>query len=197
MTKPDSIQKFMDNFSIDLTTDTSLTIKERDQIIRYRHAFHILLQCPWMPTPKLRDELMNMYGISESQAYRDIQTMEIIKGTVKNTSREFQLYKINAALDEALDIAITAKDAEAIAKVSSVIGKYNQLDKNLPQLIPTEDIIPQLVEYTSDPEILGVKLSDRVKADPQAFIDSLIRKHENKINLENSIDYTDFEDEKL
>jgi hypothetical protein len=185
----------MDNFSIDLTEETGLSLKERDKIIRYRHAFHILLQCPWMTTPKLRDELMNVYGISESQAYRDIQTMETIKGTVQNTSREFQLYKINAALDEALDLAITAKDPETIAKVAAVIGKYNMLDKNLPQRIPTDEIIPQPVEYTSDPSILGVKLSDRVKADPQAYIDSLIRKHEKQINLENSIDYTDFEED--
>ena len=189
-----SLQKFIDNFSVDLR-NTDLTEVEVKQMIRYRHAFHVLMECPWMSTPKLRDELMNMYSISESQAYRDIQNIEILKGTVQNTTREFQLFKINAALDKALELAMDDEDPEAIAKVANIIGKYNRLDKVETQRIPIEDIIPQEIEFTSDPSILGIKVSERVKANPRAFIDSVIKKYENTINLDNTIDYEEIIDE--
>ena len=195
MSKPSTLQKFYDCFMDDLSVNTTLTPVEKEQLIRYRHAFHTMLECPWTSTSELRDELMNRYGISESQAYRDIQNLEILKGNVQNTAQSFQLYKINQALDLALKLAIENKDPEAIAKVSAVIGKYNRLDKEQSIRIPTEDIIPPAIEFTSNPEILGIKISDRVKENPRAYIESLINKYTNSINLENSIDYEDIPDE--
>ncbi len=190
MAKTKALQKYYDCFFDDIS-ETLLTPVEKEQLIRYRHAFHVLLETPWITTPKLRDELMNLYGISESQAYRDIQNLEILKGNVQNTAREFQQYKVNSALNQALELAINKKDPEKIAYVASVIGKYNRLDKEETPHIPIDEIIPREIEFTSDPTILGVKLSERVHKNPQAYIDSLIRKYANQIEIENYIDYED------
>jgi len=193
MAKPKALQKYYDCFFDDLT-ETTFTPKEKEQLIRYRHAFHTLLETPWLTTTKLRDELMNVYGISESQAYRDIQNLEILKGNVQNTTREFQQFKVNSALNEALELAITKKDPEKIAYVCSVIGKYNRLDKDVAQHIPIDLIVPREVEFTTDPTILGVKLSERVQKNPQAYVDSLIKKYSNQIELENYHDYEEVTD---
>jgi len=183
-----SLQKFYDYFFDDIT-DKDLTETEKIQLVRYRHAFHLLLENPWLPTTKLRDELMNKYDISESQAYRDINTLELLKGNVRNTAREFQQYKINSALNLALEIAVNSKDPFKIAAVASAIGKYNRLDKEPAEILPFDMIVPQKVEFTNDPEILGVKLSDKVKENPQEYVKKIIQKYTNQIELDNYIDY--------
>lgn len=194
MSKPAALQKYYDCFFDDLHANTTLTPMEKEQLVRYRHAFHTLLLVPWMTNSKLKDELMNEYGISASQAYRDIQNLEILKGKVQNTAREFQQYKINSALDKALELAMDEEDPEKIAYVAGVIGKYNRLDKEETQRLPIEEIIPQAVEFTNDPSVMGVTLSEAVKKNPQAYIEKLINKYTNQVNLENYIDYENIQD---
>ena len=195
MAKPKALDKFHEVFFDNLDENATLTPVEKQQLVRYRYALHILLEKPWLTDSKLVDDLMNEWGISKSQAYRDIQNMEMLKGRVQNTAREFQQFKINSALNKALEIAIENEDAETIAKVCNVIGKYNRLDKEESTKIPFEEIIPTPIEYTTDPEIMGVKLSPAVKANPLAYIEKMVNKYEKGINLENYVSYDEIEDD--
>jgi uncharacterized phage-associated protein len=195
MAKPKALEKFYEVFFDNLDENTLLTPVEQQQLVRYRYALHVLLERPWLTDSKLVDDLMNEWNISKSQAYRDIQNMEMLKGRVQNTAREFQQYKINSALNRALEIAIDANDAETISKVCNVIGKYNRLDKEDTPKIPFDEIIPRQIEYINDPAILGVKLSEAVKKNPQAFVESLINKYTKSINLDNYVDYQETDED--
>lgn len=192
MGKQSFLQKVYDCFFED-NPKIQLTDKEQQQLVRYRHAFHFLMETPWISNNKLRDELMIKYNITESQAYRDITTLEYLKGKVQNTTREFQQFKVNEALNRALELAIADKDPSAIAKVATAIGKFNRLDRDPVQEIPFDQIIPQPIELTNNPEILGIKLSEKVKENPQEYIDKMILKYNKQIELENYVDYEEVE----
>jgi hypothetical protein len=176
-----NLDKFDDVFFEDIPENSTLTEVEKKQLIRYRYIFHVLLQFPWRTKSKLVEEVMASFGVSETQVYRDIQACEVLKGKVKNTAREFQQYKINSALDEAMELAIASKDPQKIAYVAAQIGKYNRLDKEDTLKIPIEDIIPPQIEFTSDPSVLGIEAP---KEGSKEYVERILRKYTRDLGAE-------------
>ena len=159
-----------------------LTPAERTQLKRYRFCFTQSLENPSTPDKVMRDYLINEYNISATQAYIDIQNVRILLGNIKNAGKEWIRYLVNEELKEALEDAkdLGPKGIKLRIMAANVLGKYNRLDREDAQEMPWEEIIPQSIEPTSDPTVLGgKKLENR-----EEEIRKMYEKYKGEIEIE-------------
>ena len=190
MSRKCNLDKFRDVLFSDISENETLLPVERDQLKRYRAAFHLSLENPSMPDTKLRDFLMNEFAISESQAYRDIGNIRILLGNVRNAGKEWVRYLVNETLKEAIELAKAAgnKKLKELVAAAGVLGKYNRLDKEDALEIPWDEILPQTIEPTSDLTVLSGKV--KPLKNKQEEITKMYEKYKGEIDL----DYTDYEE---
>ena len=136
---------------------------EQDVVLRYRAAF-----TKWLEEPMLRDKdmlhyLRNMFGISETQAYRDLPRIKALLGNVPVAQKEFQRHRATEMILKGYDLASTAesnlevKQAMAMIRAAEALVKVHKLDKEEMERIPWEDIIPLELEPTTDISVIGRK----------------------------------------
>jgi hypothetical protein len=153
--------------------------KEREIVLRFRAAF-----TKWLEEPHLRDAdlvnfCMNQFGISQSQAYRDLATIKILVGNVKNAAKDFQRYRASEMILKGFETARTAdsatevKQAMAMIRAGEALVKVHKLDKDELENFKWDEIIPLELEPTTDISVIGRK---RVP-DLQALKDKLRRKY--------------------
>lgn len=190
MSRKSNLDKFRDVLFSDLAESDHLLPVEREQLKRYRAAFHLSLENPSMPDTKLRDFLMNEFAISESQAYRDIANIRILLGNIKNTGKEWVRYLVNETLKEAIELAKGAgtKKLKELVAAAGMLGKYNRLDKEDALEIPWDEILPMDIEPTTDPTVLSGKVK------PLKNKEEEIRKLYEKYKGDIELDYTDYEE---
>lgn len=147
---------------------------------RFKAAITKWYDDPLMSEFEIRNFLVNMFGISESQAYRDIPKIKFLFGTVNTTSKEFHRMRANKMIDEAYkeisesDSNLEVKKAEAKIKAAGTYAKINKLEKD-DQFAPRWDEI-QIPDYspTSDVSVMpGLK--------PIANLEE--RKHQLRVKL--------------
>jgi hypothetical protein len=144
--------------------------REREVIIRFRAAF-----TKWMEEPSLRDVqiihfLCQEYGISESQAYRDIPRIKLLIGNVKSAGKEFQRYRATEMILKGYEIArdavegVEVKQAMAMIRAGEALVKVHKLDKDEIEGIQWEDIIPLELEPSTDISVIGRKKVEDLEA---------------------------------
>lgn len=169
---------------------------EQNIVIRFRAAFS-----KWMSEPHLRDIqvikfLMNEYGISEPQAYRDIPKIKILIGNVKGASKEFQRYRASEMILKGYQVAADAttgtevKQAMAMIRAGEALVKVHSLDKNEMDYIQFEDIVPIELEPSTDISVIGRK--------PVANLEELKEKLRRKYGVQQveDIEFTDLENDR-
>jgi hypothetical protein len=188
MPRKPALDKYHDVLFKDLDEIEHLTPAERKQLTRYRLAFSESLENPTLPDTELRDLLMNSFGISATQAYIDIQNVRILLGNVRNAGKEWVRYLVNETLKKAIEDAkeLGPKGIKLVIMAANTLGKYNMLDREDAAELPWEDIIPQTIEPTSDPTVIGgKKLANKEEE---------IRKMYEKYKGEIEIEFTDYEE---
>jgi hypothetical protein len=189
MSRKCNLDKFRDVLFSDISENETLLPVERDQLKRYRAAFHHSLENPSLPDIKLRDYLMNEFGVSESQAYRDIGNIRILLGNIRNSGKEWVRYLVNETLKEAIELAKGAgtKKLKEMIAAAGMLGKFNRLDKEDALEIPWDEILPQTIEPTSDPTVLSSKVKPLKNKEEE--IKKMLEKYKGEIDF----DYTDYE----
>jgi hypothetical protein len=124
---------------------------------RYRKVFTFWLDKPTLSDKKIMHFLINEFGISNTQAYRDIPNIKILLGNVRNAEKAWQRYKLLYMIDETYQLAKEKRNPIAMAAVIDKLGKYNNLDKEDAIALPYEDIVPQNFDATGDVSVLGIK----------------------------------------
>lgn len=188
MSRKKNLDKFQAVMFDDIATIQDLTEDEKTQLRRYRFAFTQLLDNPAMSDTKLRDALMTMYSISETQAYRDIGNLKIILPNIRNAGKEWIRYVVNEELKIAIQRCKDAGDSKLKELIMAIdkLAKYNKLDQDEGENIPWDEIIPQEIEPTNDISVLGITpLEDR-----RGTIDKLYEKFKGEIEIED-IEYQD------
>ena len=140
-------------------TDKQLVIKKR-----YSTAFSYWIDKPTLSDKKVASFIVNEFGISPIQAYRDLIKVKILLGNVRNASKEWQRFKVIAMLDRAYELAERTKDPKSIILAADKLGKYTMLDKEDIQKIPYDEIVPQNWEITGDVTVMGLKPIDDLEA---------------------------------
>lgn len=185
MSNTTNLDKFHDVFFSDFD-EQKLTKDERQILMRYRSIFTLSLERPSIQDVELRDYLMTEYGISQTQAYRDICNIRVLLGHVQNAGKEWVRYIVNETLKKAIEDAklLGPKGIKLMIMAADKLGKYNRLDKEDSVEIPWDDIIPQSIEPTTDPTVLGIKpLENKEEA-----IRKMYEKYREEIEIED-VDY--------
>jgi len=196
MNRKSKLEKYKDYLFEDLDEISvlmkipNLSLAERNLILRFRFAFTRLLETPSLQDKKLRDDLMNEFDISESQAYRDIADIKIFLPNFKAAGKEWIRYVVNEELKEAIqDAKEDGKLRERIEAIKA-LGKYNKLDQDDGEELPWDAIVPVEIEPTTDPSVLGIKAIPNLDNE----IKKLYEKYKSEIEIED-IDFTDVEDD--
>lgn len=133
------------------------------RILRIRDLYTFWVNYPNTKDVDIVRELRKRYGISQNIAYQDLRIIKTLLGEINKSSRDFYRYKFNKMIERAYEVADRKGDAKAMAAASAAYGKFNKLDKEDPQDLGYDKIIPQNFEITDDPSILGYKKIPDVK----------------------------------
>ena len=133
------------------------TESEQKVVARFRAVMALLYDDPWKPDVEVRNFLMGHFGLSESQAYRDIPKIKYLFGNVQLAAKEFHRMRANKLIEDAhgelngaeskLDVLV----AEAKIRAAVAYVKINNLDKedkfnprweeiNIPDYEVTDDV---------------------------------------------------------
>lgn len=141
---------------------------EQEVVQRYRAAF-----TKWLSDPSLRDYEMISYlkvtfGISDTQAYRDLSRIKSLIGNVQNAGKEFQRHRATEMILKGYALAVEAdshlevKQAMAMIRAAEALVRVHKLDKEEMERIPWEDIIPLDLEPTTDISVIGRRRIDNI-----------------------------------
>ncbi len=158
MSRPTNLEKFHNVLFVDFD-ETQLTLDEKEMLKRYRAIFTLTLENPSMTDTKLRDYLMEQFGVNMATAYRDLGNVRILLGNVQNAGKEWIRYIVNETLKKAIEDAksMGKNGIKLMIMAADKLGKYNRLDKEDATELPWDEIIPQQIEPTTDPTVLGIK----------------------------------------
>ena len=137
---------------------------------RYEKIFTKWLDDPAISDSDMRRFIQNEFGLSYAQAHGDLENVKLILGNVSNAAKEWQRYTAIDMIKKGY-VLIEKKGADgldvkrglAMIKAGEAIGKVTRLDKEDPDPIPYEDIVPQTFEPTGDVSVLGMKKIERLK----------------------------------
>lgn len=168
-------------------TDEQLAVifhkDEVNQVMRYRYAFTKWLDNPTLNPIDIRIDLMQKFGISEAQAYRDIPRIQHLVGNVNGASKEFMRRKANHMAQEAYTMAIDAetplevKQSEAMSKAAMALVKINKLDKDEVFAFEWNEIKPIDYEVTGDVAVLGIEPLTESEEELEALKQKLRKKY--------------------
>lgn len=157
MSRKTNLDKFNDVLFKDFDEQQHLTLVERDQLKRYRATFTQSLVKPSIPDNQLRDFLISEFGISTSQAYRNIANVRILLGNVRNAVKEWIRYLVKETLKQAIEDASDKRKLKERIMAAAMLAKYNRLDKEDIEKLPWDEIVPEGIEPTTDPTVLKIK----------------------------------------
>lgn len=142
---------------VDVMTKAGVSTQIMNRIKRIRSIYAIWNDYPTKKDKEMRDKLISLFGVSQSEAYEDIKIIKQLLGDLNSASKAFHRFRANAMFLEAFDLARLKKNPVAEVMAGDKYAKYNQLDKEDALEYPWEDIIPQNYEPSSDPTIIGIK----------------------------------------
>lgn len=104
-----------------------LTAKQTELKDRWLAAF--TLRQNFHSREQAANVLIEKYGISRAQAYRDLKNAERLFGNVMKADRDGSLAILLEYSHKYLLMAVKAKDLKAIGKALELMGKYAEVDK--------------------------------------------------------------------
>lgn len=146
------------------------------RIVRLRDVYNYMLRNPLKKDREYIDYIQSSHtnadgkSVSKRTAYEDLEILHAVVGNLQMCTKEWHRWRFNSMIMEGYSIAVRNEDAAAIAKLSGMYGKYNQLDKNEEGRSYTE--VPHIV-FVFDVSVMGFKpIPDAYKV-----IDSLFAKY--------------------
>ena len=161
----------------------------QERMKRIRLGFTTWYEFPSKSRREIKDLIVGEFGVSMQKAYEDISTIEQLMGNIKNPSKAWVRYRVNTMLEAAYEYAARKEDPKAMAIVADKMGKYNMLDKDDPERVPFDQIVPQPFEPTEDPSVLGITRDPNFREKKR----KLLEKYSQEIDIED-VPFTNIED---
>lgn len=128
-----------------------------DRLLRIRSAYTLMVEFPSKADREIVAHLMSFSGVEKSQAYEDLRIIRDLLGSINKQSKDWHRFRFNQRIDKAYELAEQRNNPEAMVNAMKAYGKYNQLDREDPDRLPWDQIIPQSFEPTEDPSVIGIK----------------------------------------
>ncbi len=131
-------------------SETQLKIRER-----IKYGYVMWLESPSKPDFLVVKALIDTYGISQRQAYADIDAIKTVLGNIKNAHKEWHRYVVIEMCKKAFELAESNKDPKGMAMAADKLGKYTRLDQIEEDQLPWDQLIPPNFEPSTDITVLG------------------------------------------
>ncbi len=177
--------------------EKELSKQMHERLLRIRSGYIHWAEFPMKSESDIRYLLMREHDVKKTQAYQDIEIIKALLGNIKSAGKDWHRYKFNAGFEEAWTVATTKQDPKAMAMLLREYGKNNQLHIPDSQSIPWEDIIPQLIEPTEDPTVVGLQRIPNVREMAKKLLDkytSEIAENVTSVTVDD-IDHEDIEED--
>ena len=161
----------------------------REHIKRLRLGFTTWYEFPSKSRKEIKDIIVAEFGVSVQKAYEDVSLIEQLLGNIKNPTKAWVRYRVNSMLEAAYEYAARKEDPKAMAIVADKMCNYNMLDKDDPERIPFDQIVPQPFEPTEDPSVLGITRDPNFREKKR----KLLEKYSQEIDIED-VPFTNIED---
>jgi len=148
-----------------------LTKQLSDRLLRIRSAYVHWSEFPMKGEIEIRNFIIDNNEIDVSTAYRDIEIIKALLGNIKSASKDWHRFRFNAMIDQSYEIAIAKQDPRALAMIIREYAKNNLLHIPDSQNIPWDQIIPQLIQPTEDPTVIGLKRDPNVRQRAKELLD--------------------------
>lgn len=160
MSKKSPNPELLDLIFAKMEDDTiELTHSQQTRFNRLNDAYTHWLSNPILPDNRIRDYIMNRYGVTSRVAYQDIAIIKALYGRVPLANKEQMRHKANHLFDMATAAALAGNDkkAKALTKIAEGIVKNNRLEESDGEEYPWEDIIPKDLSLSVDPSVIGIE----------------------------------------
>lgn len=162
---------------VDLMRKANVSEQMISRVKRIRSIYTTWNDYPMKKDKEMRDRLVAEFGISQSEAYEDIRIIKQILGDVNAATKSWHRFRFVSMINESFEIARLKKKESSMERIAATYAKYTQLDKEDVLEFPWEDIIPDVIEPSSDPTLIGIK----PVANIQQKIAALKKKYEAEI----------------
>lgn len=164
-------QYLFENPTIELSTQM------KNRLTRIRSAYTLWMEFPMKSELQIRNFLVDNFDVKKVQSYDDIVIIKALLGNVKNASKDWHRFRFNAMIEESYEIAKAQQDPKALSMIIREYGKNNQLHIPDSLAIPWSEIIPQYIEPTEDPTVIGLKRDPNLRVK----ISDLMKKYSSDI----------------
>jgi hypothetical protein len=128
------------------------------RLLRLRSLYTFWLNFPDKTTREMvqQERVMNP-EVKERQAYDDIKLLKLLIGNLEQESKEWHRHVFNTRTERIYKEAMRAQDYRSAEKANADYAKYNKLNIDEPEELDYSEIVPQIIEPTSDPTVIGIK----------------------------------------
>lgn len=141
----------------------SMAEQQRHRIQRIQKAFVFWHEQPQKKEKEVLRYLMTTSGVKRSQAYEDISILKTLLGNIQDVSKEWHRRRFIDMIEDTFKKAKKLDDAKAMAMAADKYAKYTNLDKEDPDPIPWDQIVPPTWEPTDDPTVIGLKKNPKIR----------------------------------
>lgn len=137
-------------------------------ILRLRDIYNY-----WLSFPSKRDrdivaELRMRYGLSDTAARQDLRLVKELLGEFQKVSKDYMRYRVTMMLRRAYEKADAANNTRDMVAAAKALTDVHRLDKDDPRADILDKVVPIMLNFTDDPEVIGIRrmpdFRNRIKA---------------------------------
>lgn len=146
----------------DLFTDKDVLVNKygqiaADKVLRIRELYMWLMSNPHLKMRQMVEHDMDVFGISQSQAYSDMRIVNEVMPALNSASKSFHRWKASEMLLDTFQMAKVRKDTKTMERAATSYYKLHGADQDDETKIPYEDIVPPAFVPSYDPTPLGIE----------------------------------------
>lgn len=187
MSQPVDIDKYMMLMPLDKNelAEQHISPKIQERVMRLRALHSYWMQFPSKRPQDLVEYCMRMFSMGASQAYYDVNILQICVGNLNASNKAFARWRVNQMIEADRIDAKRDGDHRAVASMQKNYILNNMTDKEDTPDLAFDQIVILPFRPTEDPTAAGVK--------PIKDLRARIKKLEQKYGMQD-IEYTDFEE---
>lgn len=130
-----------------------VTIKH---LIRLRDIYNFWLNFPSKRDRDIVAELRQRHGLGETAARDDLRLVKVLLGDMARTTKDYHRYRFNEMIQRAYDKADKQNNPRDMVAAAAQYARYNQLDKDDERANIIDRVVPIILSFTDDPEVIGI-----------------------------------------
>ena len=154
-------------------------------IVRLRDGYTYWLNFPSKRDRDIVAHLKQSHGIGDTAARDDLRLIKTLLGDMNKSTKDYHRYRFNQMIQRAYDKADAQNNTRDMVAAASQYAKYNQLDKEDERANIIDRVVPVVLRFTDNPEVIGIK--------PIPNIREKIKKMKEKYWAEETVD-VDYEE---